>query len=816
MGGLVQDLRYALRQLRKSPGFAAIAVLTLGLGIGANTAIFSVVNGVLLRPLPFADAGRVVRIWHVPPQASFPGMATFSVSPANFLDWQGQNHVFERMAIYGYRDFTLTGGDKAEEVGASSVSAGFFETLGVKPFLGRALSPDEDQPGRSHVVVLGYRFWREHFGGNRAIVGRNLTLDGANYLVAGVMPPSFRFPADFAQMWSPLAWSDQEKVVRGNHNYEVIARLKPGVDVQQAQAEMNTLSARLAGAYPADDKGWGAVVTPLHDDLVSDVRPALLVLMGAVGFILLIACVNVTNLSLARIFGRHKEVSIRTALGASRARIMRQILVESGVLALAGGVLGLVFARFGMGLVMTFLAGRLPSSLAPGMDTKVLLFTAAAVVLTGIIAGMVPALELSRANVNQGLKQGLGRTDSDSSGHRTRKTLVVVEVALSLVLLIGAGLMIRSFRFLRAVNPGFKSQGVLTMTAAVSRAKFPGPLEEVGFFERVLARVRTLPGVVSAGVVDDIPLGRNGSHQPIAVEGRPAVAMADEPEVDVRVASAGYMKALRIPVLRGRDFDSRDVAGRPAAILVSASLAREFWPHEDPIGKHITLTFFPGAAREVVGVVGDVKVDGLNQSRPSAAVYVPFGQITAPKDQPWHSFPMTLVVHTAANPRNLVSAVTDRIHDADSGVPVRDVETMDELVANSLSDERFDLLLLGSFAAVALMLAGIGIYGVLACSVRRRVQEIGIRLAIGASVSDVLRMVVLEGMRPALAGVAIGAVAALALGKVMSSLLYEVKPTDPATFLTVALVLALIALLASMIPAYRAAKVDPIVALRYE
>jgi predicted permease len=815
MNGLVQDLRYAMRQLRKNPGFAALAVITLGLGIGANTAIFSVVNGVLLRPLPFQDADRVVRIWHVPPQTSFPGMTTFSVSPANFLDWQRQNHVFERMAIYGYREFTLTGGNKAEEVVASPVSAGFFETLGVKPLLGRALSPDEDQPGRSHVVVLSYRFWQEHFGRNRGIVDQNIALDGANYLVAGVMPPSFLFP-DIAQMWAPMAWSDQERTVRGNHNYVVVARLKSGVDVTQAQAEMKTISARLAEAYPADDKGWGAVVIRLHDDLVNDVRPALLVLMGAVGFILLIACVNVTNLSLARIFGRHKEVAIRTALGASPARIMRQILVESVVLALAGGALGLAYARFGIRLIMAFLSGRLPSSVAASIDTKVLAFTAAVAVLTGIIAGIAPALELSRANVNQGLKQGLGRTDSGSGGNRTRKTLVVVEVSLSLVLLVGAGLMIRSFQLLREVNPGFESHGVLTMTAAVSRAKFPGPLAQVSFFERVLDRVRTLPGVVSAGVIDAIPLGSDGSHQPIAVEGRPVVAMSEQPEVDVRVVSAGYMNALRIPVLRGRDFDSTDVAGRRATILISTSLARQFWPNEDPIGKHIMLTFFPGVAREVVGVVGDVKLDGLDQSRPAAALYVPLDQITAAKDQPWQSAPMTLVVHTASNPMNLVLPVTNAIHDVDREVPVRDVQTMDELVANSLSGQRLDLLLLGSFAVVALVLAGIGIYGVLSYSVRRRVQEIGIRLALGASLSNVLRMIVLEGMRPVLLGLAIGTVAALALSKVISSLLYEVKATDPATFLTVAVVLALVALFASMIPAYRAGKVDPMLALRCE
>jgi putative ABC transport system permease protein len=815
MTGLLQDLRYAMRQLRKAPGFAAVAVITLALGIGANTAIFSVVNGVLLQSLPFKDADRLVRIWHVPPAKSFPGMKTFSVSAANYLDWQKQNDVFEKMAIYSYHGFTLTGGDKAEQLDGTAVSADFFSTLGVQPEIGRALSPDEDQLGRANVVVLSHRLWQEHFGSNRDIVGRNITLDGGTYLVAGVMPASFRIP-DYAQMWTPMAWTDKEKAVRGEHHYSVVARLKPGVDVKQAQSEMNIISNRLEQAYPEDDKGWGAVVTPLHDDLVSDVRPALLVLLGAVGFILLIACVNVANLSLARTFSRQKEIAIRTALGASSARVVRQILSENVVLALLGGALGLSYAHFGIRLIMAFLAGKLPQSMSAGIDIKVLAFTAAISVATGVLAGILPALHLSRGNVNQALKQGLGRTDSDSGGNRMRSTLVIVEVSLSLVLLIGAGLMIRSFQFLREVNPGFESHGVLTLTAAVSREKFSTPLQQVSFYERVLERVRALPGVVSAGVVDDVPLDGNGSHQPIAVEGRPVVPMAEQPEVDVRLASAGYMSSLRIPILRGRDFDSNDVASRPPTILISASLARQFWPNEDPIGKHITLTFLPGIAREIVGVVGDVKLDGLDQTRPAAALYLPLDQLGTPGKADWQSFPMSVVVRSNGNPASLASAVTNVIHEIDRDVPVRDVLTMDELVTTSLSQPRFNLLLMGAFAVLAVLLAAIGIYSVLSYSVRRRVQEIGIRLALGARLSDVLRMIVMEGMKPTLLGVTLGIVGALALARVMSTLVYGVKPTDPITFLAVAVLLALVALFATIVPAYRAAKVDPMVALRYE
>src|SRR5215467_10527560 len=591
MNGLFQDLRYAIRQLRKAPGFAAVAVITLALGIGANTAIFSVVNGVLLRPLAFKDPDRLVRVWHTPPQKSFPGITEFSVSPANFLDWQGQNHVFERMAIYGFQSFTLTGGDKAEQIVGSSVSRDFFETIGVQPMLGRTPLPEEDQPGKSQVVVLSYGFWQGHFGSNREIIGRNITLDGVSYLVAGVMPPEFRIP-DVAQMWTPMAWTDQQKIVRGNHNYLVVARLSPGKDVQQAQAEMNTISARLEQQYPEDDKGWGAVVRPLHEDMVRDVRPALLVLLGAVGFILLIACVNVANLSLARIFSRQKEVAIRTALGASSTRIVRQILVESVFLALLGGALGLTYAHTGIRLIMAFLSGQVPQSVNASIDLKVLAFTAVVAIATGVISGMLPALHLSRANVNQALKEGLGRTDTGSGGNRTRNMLVVIEVAMSLVLLVGAGLMIRSFQMLRRVNPGFEPGGVLNVTAAIAGQKFQQLMQEVSFVDRVLERVRVLPGVVSAGAINNVPFGMNGSHQPIAVEGKPIVPMSEQPEVDVALVTAGYMGTLRIAVLRGRDFDNRDVAGHPATILISQSLARQFWPNEDPIGKHITLSFF--------------------------------------------------------------------------------------------------------------------------------------------------------------------------------------------------------------------------------
>jgi len=814
MNGLIQDFRYALRQLRKSPGFAAVAVITLALGIGFNTAIFSVVNAVLLRPLAFADASRLVRVWHVPPEKSFPGMTTFPVSAANYLDWERQNQVFDHMAIYSYHGFTVTGGDKPEQLSAGAVSSGFFATLGVQPMLGRVLSPEEDQPGHSHVVVLSYRLWQEHFGANSDIVGRDINLDGHPYLVAGVMPASFRFP-DFAKMWTPMAWTDQERAVRGEHHSIVIARLKPGIELMQAQAEMNTISARLQQLYPDDDKGWGAVVVPMQQDLVSDVRPALLVLLGAVAFVLLIACVNVANLALAKTFSRQKEIAIRTALGATSARVLRQILTETVLLALSGGALGLAFAHFAVRLIVDFLADKLPQSTEVGLDSKVLIFTAVISVVTGIVAGVLPALRLTRRDVNQALKQGLGRTDADSGGHRTRSILVVSEVALSLMLLIGAGLMIRSFQKLQNVNPGFDAHQVLTMSAMVSRAKFASPEQAIRFFDRALQRVRSLPGVESAAAIDNMPL-TGGSHQPIAVDGRPVVPMSEQPEVDVRLVSAGYMSAMRIPTLRGRDLSDTDIAGRPAVVLVSESMAQQFWPGEDPIGKRLKLTFYPDSIREVVGVVGDVKLDSLDETRPSATLYFPLDQLSVPATGGWTSFPMTLVVRSRSGSGELASAVSNAVHEVDRDIPLVDISTMDDLVANSLSQQRFNMLLLGAFAGLALLLAAVGIYSVLSYSVKRSVREIGIRLALGAPVGDVLRMVVFEAMKPTLLGVAIGTAGALALGRVLSNLIYGVRPTDPITFLAVAALLVAVAFVASIAPAYRAAKVDPMVALRYE
>ena len=815
MSALIQDLRYGMRGLRKNLGFSLVAIAVLALGIGANTAIFSVVNAVLLRPLPFDDPSRLVQIWHVPPPKAFPGMTRFSVSAANYLDWKQQNHVFEKTAIYTYDQYDLTVGDKPQSLAAAAVESTFFPVLGVQPLLGRVFLAEEDQEGRSNVLVLSYGFWQTQFGGNPSVVGQKIMLNGTAHTVIGVMGPRFNRP-DWAKFWVPMAWTAQQRAVRGEHHYMVIGRLKPGVSLPQAQAEMNTISSQLAQQYPADDKDWGAVVVPLRDELVGDVRPSLLILLGAVAFVLLIACANVANLVLAKTLSRRKEIAIRSALGASRRRVLQQVLSETLLLALVGGAIGLVIAHFGVALIVKFLGQQLPHSTEIGLDGWVLAFALGISLLTGLLAGLLPAIRLTRGDVNQALKQGLGRTDSDSGGNRTRSALVVCEVALSLVLLVGAGLMIRSLLLLRAVDPGFKPQNVLTLTVSVAANKFPVPAQQVSFFDQVLQRVRALPGVESAGLIDALPLSGGGSHQPVAIEGRPVVPMAEQPEVDVRLISPGYMRAMRIPVVKGRDFTDDDVAGKPRVVVISESMAKRFWPNEDPIGKHLKLTFSSNADREVIGIVGDVKLDSLDESRSTATLYSPEPQLSSPALGEWRSFGMSMVVRTSANPGSVLSAVTAAVHQVDPETPVLDAKTMDVVVDESVTQQRSTMLLLAAFAGLALLLAAVGIYSVLSYAVRRRVREIGIRMALGAQIGDVLRMVVVEGMRPTVIGVVIGLAGALALGRVLSSVIYGVSARDLATFGTVAALLTAVGFLASVIPAYRATRVDPMKTLREE
>jgi putative ABC transport system permease protein len=813
MTGLLQDLRYGLRQLRKNPQFTALALLIVALGVGANTAIFSVVNAVLLRPLPFPQSERLVQVWHVPPAASFHGMSRFAVSPANYLDWLNQSRGFEQMAIYGGSNFNLTNQSQPEAVMGAKVSSAFFSVLRVHPLLGRAFIPEEDQSGRDHVVLISQAFWQSHCGSNPNIVGQKIILDQQGYTVVGVMPARFFFPAPDTewqpQLWTPLGWTAQDRATRGNHNYLVIGRLKPEITLQQAQAEMNTISRGLEQQYPADDKGWGAVVVPLRDQLVGEVRPALLVLLGAVAFVLLIACANLANLLLAKTLAKSKEIAIRTALGASRIRVLRQVLSETIVLALLGGTLGLLLAHIGIISIVSFMSNKLPRAAEIGLDGGVLGFTFAMSIVTGVLAGLAPAWRLAKSNVNDQLKQGSGRTGSEQGGNRTRSALVVAEIALSLTLLISAGLMVRSLWRLRNVDPGFDPHNLLTLTLDLPPVKYAKLTQQLGFVNEVLRRVRGLPGVDSAGAIDALPLSGNGSTQPIAVEGRPLVEMSEQPEVAVRTITPGYIHATRVAMLKGRDLTEADAADKPAAILVSESLAERFWPNEDPIGKHLTMSFFPGTSREVVGVVGDVKQDGLNVAERIATLYVPFAQT------PNHRS-LSLVVRTGSDRVNLVSAVTDAVHQVDREEPVVDVMTMDEVLSGSVAQPRFNMLLLAAFAGLALFLAAVGIYGVLSYAVKRRLQEIGIRMALGAARGDVLRMILGQGLRLAFMGVCIGLVASLGLTRFITSQLFEVKASDPLTLTGVSLLLVAVALAACYLPARRATKVEPTVALRYE
>jgi predicted permease len=719
------------------------------------------------------------------------------------------------MAAYGGRSFTFGGRERPEAIQGAAVAPEFFSLLRVRPLLGRTFTADENAPGGSKVILLSHKFWRDHFGSDANIVGRDVTINSRPYAVIGVMPDTFRFP-EWAQVWAPLAWTNEEEAVRGNHNYVAIARLKPGVAIEQAKSELGAISTRLEQQYPEDDKGWGATAIPLREQLVGDIRPALLVLFGAVAFVLLIACANVANLVLAKTLARRKEIAIRTALGAGRVAIVRHILAETVVLSLAGGALGLLLAWAGIGLMVKTLADRLPRFVEVTLDTQVLMFTLVVSILTGVLAGLIPSLRFTRTDVNEALKQG-SRGSSDASGGKTRNALVVSEVALSLVLLIGAGLMVRTLWELRSVKPGFDSANILTMDVVVPADRFSSPAGQVNFFQEVLQRVRALPGVDSAGVIDSLPLSSDGgSHQPFSIEGHPVLPMSEQPEVDVRLISPGYLKAMHVPVIRGRDLSDADSAGRPGSALISDALARRFWPNEEPLGKHITLTFSPTVVREVVGIVGNVKLDSLDETRPVDTIYVPLAQITVSPGETWRSFALTMAVRTYSDPHNATTAVTSAVHQVGPDIPVVNVLSMEDVIAQSMSPQKFNLFLLATFAALALLLAAVGIYGVLSYTVRRRVREIGIRMALGASHSDVLRMVVTDGMKPILLGVGVGLAAALALSRLVASLVFGVRPTDPLTFAAVVLILITVGMLANILPAYRATLIEPVRTLREE
>jgi putative ABC transport system permease protein len=809
MSGFLKSISHAFRVLRKNPGFSLSAVAVLTLGIGANTAIFSVVNAVLLRPLPFPESQSIVTVFHVPPAVAFPGMKTFSVSAANYLDWRKQNDVFDSISVFSGRGLRIAGGSRPELVISTISDADFFKVLRAKPAVGRVFTEDECRPGHDNVIVVSDGFAKSHFGSPAAAMGQQLKLTTRTYEIIGVMPPEFHvkswFPAS-TEAWIPLAWTEKDRQTRGNHNYLVVARLRDGVSLAKAQSAMNVISDRLAHEYPEEDKGWGAVVTPLRDYLVGDVRPALLTLLGAVGFVLLIACANTANLVLARTIARRKEFAIRAALGGSSRQILRPVLTETLILALIGGGLGLLVARSGQVLVTSALADQLPRATEVGLDGRVLAFTLVASLLTGLGAGLLAGTRLLRGSLNDSLKQGLGKSDSYSAGHRTRNALVVSEVALSLILLVGAGLMIRSLWALRGTDPGFKPANVLTMSVPIPKASENAATRN-RFYDEFLPQVGALPGVQSVAAIDNLPM-QGGSEEPIAVEGRPAEVFALQRNVSARAVTPDYFRAMGIPIEAGRDIELKDTSGPDTAAVISQAMANLFWPGENALGKRFRISFTPDVVRTVVGVVGDIKERGLQSLEPVTMLYVPLRQ-----DQ---SGQVSLVVHGDRSVTGLTPAITRVLAKIDPALPLREVKTMDELIATTLSQSRFSMWLFTALAGLAFLLAIVGIYSVLAYSVRSRVQEIGVRIALGASGWDVLRLVVIEGMRPALLGVVIGAGGAFALGGILSKLIYGVSPADPLTFFAVATLLAAVAAIACAIPGYRATRVPPVIALRNE
>ena len=802
---IIQDVRYGARILFKNRSFTVVAVLALALGIGANSAIFTVVNAVLLRPLPYKDPERLMTVWEDASKVGFPHNTP---SPANFIDWRDQNQLFEGMAALHRQTFNLTGVGEPERIDGRRVSANLFGLLGVDPQFGRVFLADEDQPNSNRVVILSDRLWRRRFAADKTIVGKTLSLNGQPHTVVGVMPPRFEFPTREDELFVPMAFASEEASRRGSHYLEIIGRIKPGVTREQAQAEMNTIAARLEQQYPETNSNIGATVISLHEDLVGDIKPALLMLLGAVGFVLLVACANVANLLLARAAVRQKEIAVRMALGASRWRLVRQFLTESVLLGTLGGVFGLALSYVSLILLRSFIPENFSQASAITIDARVLGFTLLVSIVTGLIFGLAPAIQ--RSEFNEVLKDGGREGVAGSRGNRMRGLLVIGEVAVSLLLLIGAGLLINSFIRLRKLDPGFQTNHVLTMGMVLPQSKYPDRTKRAGFYNEVLRRVQSVPGVKSAGVVNWIPLVFQGDSVGISIEGQPDPVRSERPNAATRVINPNYFSAMGMRLLKGRNFDSRDQSTTAAVSVISESMAKRFWPNQDPLGKRFT----PGDSSrpdqwiEVIGVVNDVRQFELT-AEPKPQMYLTYEQVG-------FFAPRYLVVNTDIEPSSMAASVRQAVWEVDKDQPVSNVATMEEVLSESIGRQRFSMLLLAIFAGVALVLAAVGIYGVMSYSVAQRTHEIGIRMALGAQTGTVLRLAVGYGLKLVLIGVSIGLVAAFALTRIMSTLLFGVKPTDPMTFAVISVILIAVALLASYIPARRATKVDPVIALRYQ
>jgi putative ABC transport system permease protein len=804
---VLQDVRYGLRMLAKNPGFTCIAVLALALGIGANTAIFSVVDAILLKPLPYKNPDQLVVIWE---NATHLGFPKNTPSPANFLDWRQQSTVFAGMAAFAERSFNLTGVGEPERLDGRRVSANLFDLLGVKALIGRTFVADEDKPG-TKVAIINESLWKRRFGSDPAVIGRALTLNGESYTVVGVVPRSVRLPA-FGnwrdQVWVPLAFSSEEAANRGDHFLEVIARMKPGVTLQKARTEMQTIAARLAQEYPKFNLRIGSVVNPLSEEIVGDMKPALLILLGAVAFVLLISCANVANLLLARAAARQKEIALRLALGADRARLTKQLLVESLLLSLIGGGVGLGLAYLGLEILTRFIPQDLAQAENIAIDGKVLLFTLLIAVVTGLLFGLAPASQASHFNLNDTLKEGGRDSGAGTRGKRLRSSLVIAEVAVSFILLIGAGLLINSFLHLRNLDPGFRVDHLLALNVDLSEVKYPDNARRTAFFDEVVRRVQALPGVRSVAVAGNLPFTYNGDSMGIAVEGIPDPAPDEWPDVIYRAVGPGYFGTMGIPLLRGRDFNEHDTMSSTMTVVVSEKTAQHYWPNDNPIGKRLKpgSTTSQGPWRTVIGVVKDVRQNDFI-AEPKMQMYLDYRQLTS-------LTPNALVIRTAVDPLSLAGSVRNAIWAVDKDQTVANIDSMGNIVAGAIARQRFSMLLLAVFAGLALVLAAVGIYGVMSYSVAQQTREIGIRIALGAKRSNVLGMTLTQGLRLIGAGLLLGLVGALLLTRVMSSLLFGISATDPLTFLGISLVLLAVALLATYLPALRATKVDPMIALR--
>ena len=813
METLLRDVRYGIRSLLKRPGFTAIAVITLALGIGANTAIFSVVNAVLLRPLPYADAERLFVPW-----GRRGDMKNHTVvSYPDFVDWQARTQTLEYVAAYNSSGTLLREGDAEPElITGAAVSADLFPLLKVAPILGQPFTRADDQPNASQVIVLGYDLWQRRFNSDPKIIGKQIRTASTSATVLGVLPEGFRFPAQATktEFLRPLAPTLGDRTQRRSaYSLRVVARLKPGARAAAAESEMRAIGVQLEQQYPDEGFRLGARLISLDEEFTWGSRTPLLVLLGAVGFVLLIACANVANLLLARAATRHREMAIRAALGAGRRRVVRQLLTESLLLSFLGGAFGLLVAWWGVHFLLATGPLNIPGLKDAGLDTNVLAFTAIVSVLTGVIFGLAPALQASRADLQDALKEGGRNAGGGAVRNRVRAVLVVVEVALSLVLLVGAGLLGKSFLLLSEVRPGFDPEHVLSTNLSLAKAKYPQPEQQQAGFAEIVRRAAAIPGVEAAAVISPIPLGGDSNANTFLISGRPALRPEDKPISNHRTISPSYFRALHIPLSRGREFDESDNQHAPPVIIVNETLARRFFAGTEALGQHIIIEGERGdngspPPREIIGIVGDVRHESLDtESGPE--YYVPYTQAPEPS--------MSLVVRTSTdNPGSLAAGLRDMIKQMDKDQYVAAIQPMTKLVAESVARRRFNALLTGLFAAVALLLAAVGIFGVLNYTVAQRTQEIGLRVALGAQTRDVLRLVLGHGVRLIIFGLVLGLAASFALTRILAGMLFGVTPTDPVTFVGVSFLLGSVALLACYIPARRATKVDPLVALRYE